>query len=106
MSLSGLTHEGSNVAYQAEQAAFRRVRTTFTAGDGDKTTISMFFLHIFSVTMMPDVWTTLPESRILNQLVLFISKSKTEIYMMNNSIKKSLSLMMPFNKSAFVLPSG
>lgn len=31
-----LTHEGSHVANQAEQAAFRRVRTTFTAAGREK----------------------------------------------------------------------
>lgn len=71
----GLTHEGSNVADQAEQAALRREGATFTAANGDNTAPS---IKKFSLKKEENNINIYDNWKSLYQLCVFLPKNVKE----------------------------
>lgn len=115
------THEGSDVADQAEQATFGREGATFTAEHGDKNSSQYFTFLYHSVpgyslfTSHQDLYHVSSESAGTNKVttithVWAVRECKTRALMSYRDVKfrwglSSASLMMPFYKRALVPPA-
>lgn len=112
------THEGSDVADQAEQATFGREGATFTAEHGEKNSSQYFIFLYHSVpgyslfTSHQDLYHVSSESAGTNKVttithVWAVRECKTRALMSYRDVKfrwglSSASLMMPFYKRALV----